>query len=1009
MFRGIAQRMTALWRALVAWIGSPGDWVNFRKLRTYVLWGFLAYTAIGFLAVPPLAKWQIRTALEERYERPVQFERLRINPFLMSVDAQGFAITEPTGESLVGFDRLFVRLRLSGILKWAWSFKVIRLEGATANLVRQSATETNFNVFFPPPDPEDVQDDAEPIRLIIGELDIRDAAATFTDQTRPTPFVTELGPMNATVRELSTLPGDASNDELVIVAEDNTRVEWSGDLSLSPFGSWGRVTGSGSYIPLVYRYFQDDVLFETPESQSDWSFDYVVETRDAGGLAFDVSDLSLSLEDLTVRSPSPAVDVVTLPELRIDGGAFSWPEQTVSASAVTLTGVQLDTWRDESGALFIDALIDPDTMGGQPDAAANGDSSAMDDWSISIDEFAIRDLSGRFEDRLPGEPVDLALADMDVVVKNITNQAGASMPLEATATLKSGGQATLNGAITVLPEPSATVQATGEGLVITPLQAYLREFLNIELDDGAVSFTVDVAAQNPQSITAKGAGKITAFSLRETGGDDPLVAWSEVAADQFEFSSSDQSLVISQIDIVEPFAKLIINEDLTTNIQQLLITQPDDATAADAAPDEVQVEDAPATGNEASDESAITVTIGRIRVTEGSADFADRSLPLPFSTNITSLDGEVTTLAQASSDPSRITLEGQVGEFGLAQVNGALTPFDPTQNTDINVLFRNIEISSWSPYTIKFAGREIARGAMDLNLEYIIDQGLLQGENNAVIRDIELGEQVDYPGAANLPLGLAIALLKDADGTIDVDIPVRGDVNDPEFQMGGVIRKAIFNLITGIVTSPFRLLGNLVGAEDADLDQIEFQPGSAELTPPEVEKLTKLSEALTLRPNLVLQIGGTYATELDQAALRTQRLDQRIETEIEARRAGGGDEVLTTLRRQVVEAMFVQRFPDEPLDSLQSSFLQPPTEDSRNARPVLDEQAYVNGLRDRLLAVEPVSDADLAQLAEQRADAIATQLLVEGSIATDRIQRVDLKSVEATDREWVPVKLDVTN
>jgi hypothetical protein len=254
-------------------------------------------------------------------------------------------------------------------------------------------------------------------------------------------------------------------------------------------------------------------------------------------------------------------------------------------------------------------------------------------------------------------------------------------------------------------------------------------------------------------------------------------------------------------------------------------------------------------------------------VSDAAADFADRSLPLPFDAKIAALNGEISTIATTSSEPSTVKMEGSVDEFGRVQVSGTVTPLDPAANTDIRVAFENVDMPKFSAYSIPFAGQEISSGRLDLDLGYAISEGALVGENRVVLRDFELGDKVEHPGAMSLPLGLAVALLKDPDGRIDLDVPVRGDVNDPEFKYGAVVAKALFNLITKIVTSPFALLGNLVGAEAGELEYLVFEPGRADLSPPEIEKAGKIAEALGLRPQLALQIGGVYAPDNDAAAL----------------------------------------------------------------------------------------------------------------------------------------------
>ena len=183
-------------------------------------------------------------------------------------------------------------------------------------------------------------------------------------------------------------------------------------------------------------------------------------------------------------------------------------------------------------------------------------------------------------------------------------------------------------------------------------------------------------------------------------------------------------------------------------------------------------------------------------------NFADLSLALPFATRVHELGGMVVGLGSDTATRATMKLDGRVDEFGLVTVDGALSAFHPKVFTDIAVLFRNVPMSLLAPYSVTFAGRRIAGGTMDLDLQYKIDRSALQGDNKVVLQQLRLGERVESPGAMRLPLDLAIAILSDAQGRIDIELPVRGNVDHPEFSYGHLIWQALVTVITKIATSP---------------------------------------------------------------------------------------------------------------------------------------------------------------------------------------------------------------
>ncbi len=232
-------------------------------------------------------------------------------------------------------------------------------------------------------------------------------------------------------------------------------------------------------------------------------------------------------------------------------------------------------------------------------------------------------------------------------------------------------------------------------------------------------------------------------------------------------------------------------------------------------------------------------------------------------------------------------LEGRVDPAGLARLDGALSPFAPKRFMDLRAVFRNVEMQPMSPYSATFAGRKIASGRVSLDLEYKIKNGKLEGNNKVLLDKFTLGERVESPNALNLPLDLAIALLTDAQGQINVAIPVSGDVNSPKFGYGNLIWQAIATVIKNIVTAPFRALGALFGGGAAKLDAIAFDPGSARVLPPELDKLKKVARALQQRPKLEVIVDGRYQEALDGEALRSEKVRRELAAEQKVKLAPG--------------------------------------------------------------------------------------------------------------------------
>ena len=443
------------------------------------------------------------------------------------------------------------------------------------------------------------------------------------------------------------------------------------------------------------------------------------------------------------------------------------------------------------------------------------------------------------------------------------------------------------------------------------------------------------------------------------------------------------------------------------------------------------------------------VTVARVKVSGGQMEFADLSLRPQFGTRMHELKGVITGL---STDPERVAkvqLDARVDKFGSARIRGQASVLQPDKLTEIEMAFRNLEMTSLSPYVVKFAGYEIASGKLSLDLQYKVRDSKLLGENKVVLNQMALGKKVESPDALDLPLDLALAVLKDSKGVIDIGLPVSGDLNDPKFDYGAVIAKAIGNVLGGIVTAPFRALAALFGGgSDAAIDTIDFEPGSAELAPPEQQKVETVARALLARPQLRLKVAPVFAADRDTPVLQSRTVRSEV-----ARGMGlslvpsedpGPIDAANPRAAAAIEAAFSARYAPAVLDLLkQRARVEEPTGAAPDpavapqvpasasagaavpaAAPVVIaggtppgkpavatapalEAGFHQRLLDRMIAEQVVSAQDLDALANRRADGIVQRLTVTDGVPAERVALAKAREVaDATDKV-VPLKLEL--
>jgi len=528
-----------------------------------------------------------------------------------------------------------------------------------------------------------------------------------------------------------------------------------------------------------------------------------------------------------------------------------------------------------------------------------------------------------------------------------------------------------NGQLQMSPVSGKLAVATRD-IDLRIAQAYLSPLVHLEVRSGllASELEVELKSTEPLAFSVRGSVDATQLHTLDTINNRDFVKWQRLQLSGLDYQHPS-SLAIERVDLSQPYARFIINPDLSTNINDLLVER------SEAGDDNAQAQDS---------SEPLAIRIGGIAIADGSANFADFSLRPPFVTAIQSLNGDIGTLDNREQKAASVNVAGKVGQYAPVSIKGSLTPFDPLQSLDIATSFRQVELTTLTPYSGKFAGYRIRKGRLNLDLHYRIEQGRLNAENKVVLEQLQLGEKVDSPDAVDLPVRLAVALLKDSKGTISIELPVQGNLNDPQFSVMPIVWQTLRNLVVRAAQAPFKFIAGLAGGSDADLSHVGFEPASSELDSEARKRLDTLASALKQRPALRLEVEGMSAAAVDGALLAEQRLQQEFrETQyrILQRR---GDKVPADASQIQVEAE------DEAalLEGIYRSRLkqQPPAEWRE-----LDDEERAAQMRKAVLDSWRDSAALLRRLSRERAAAIKGYL-VDVGLDSERVYLLDTGTTE---------------
>ncbi|MHA4870528.1 DUF748 domain-containing protein [Duganella sp. PWIR1] len=749
---------------------------------------------------------------------------------------------------------------------------------------------------------------------------------------------------------------------------------------------------------------------------------------------------SFAMDDVAMGSGSLAP--LKLARIGFDEASLDLSARTASVGRLYADGGQLDLSRDAKGQfLFMSALPGSGTAGpaarrttpavpaaperASTPASASGAGTAPARteaaWVAEVKSVELSKFGARYDDAATGIKVNLQ--DFNLKVRDASTDLKKPLTFDGGVSLREGGQLTAKGKL--VPSTGAVdTELKLSKLALAPVQPLLGKYVKLKIADGAINAqgrlrTGAGGSKADPALRYDGSFEVAQLSLNELDNDH-FAHWKSVRADKLALSLKPDLLDVAELRVVEPNAILMIENDRSMNAQRLLVEPPAATPAAQAAA-------APAAPAAAASEP-FPIRMRRVRVENGKLDFTDLSLRPQFAAKIYELNGVITGLSSKRDARSQIELDGRVDDFGMARVRGQLNPFVPADNTDLNVLFKNVDMVSASPYSMKFAGYKIAEGKISLDLQYKVRNNQLEGNNQIVLDKLTLGERIDSPDALKLPLELALAILKDSNGRIDLGIPVSGNMNDPSFSYGAVVWKALGNIMTKIVTSPFRALGNLFGVSGDKLEAVEFDAGSDVVLPPEREKLQQIAKILAKKPELKLAVPGAYNEANDGAALRAQALRRvvlaRAEIKLAANEQPGPLDIGQRKVRGALRDLYAERFGAAELEkqkkAAEGTAVADPAAASKKL-PVLqrlgkmvqgepqvaDATAFYDQLRERLEQSQPLDKDALPQLGSRRAAAVMA-VLKEAGVAPGAATAASPATADSDAGKPVGLKLELS-
>ncbi|VVD95629.1 DUF748 domain-containing protein [Pandoraea terrigena] len=874
-----------------------------------------------------------------------------------------------------------------------------------------------------------------PLDLMVGDVSLVNSKVRLTDERGPKPASLALENIQIGVKQFSTLGKDPATYDASLGIQSGGSLKAHGQFSLPAYNASGELEAQSialaALLPFAQGALAGDLKSGTIGVQAKFSAAFAPDKQPN----VQIEPATATLEKIEWLTGLKGDPPVKLAKAEAKLSRFDLGARQAVVDEVTVSGLQVSARRDKDGKINLLALTgdgQPKVAAGRAKglkarvgtergrhtsampakSTASSAPASAGGWQWKVGKVTLENASIGFEDRdVKGRPINATFAPLNVKVQGASQDMSKPLQLEISGTLNKKGVLNATGQVT--PQPlAADLQIKTQQLDLAAFDSYMSDQLNASIASALLSSngraTFAMKGNTPQA-TYRGDATLGNVRLLDKVTADDFMRWNALSVQQINLAvgSGKPNVQLGSIALSRFYARLIINANGRLNLADVVgnkeaaprsLTRANEgvplggatakppldaaASAVEAGqptaaetpvqkPGETTAQRGPGYG--AGKALPADVRIGRITLQGGNVNFTDNFVRPNYTANLTDIGGHIGAFGTATTEPAEVALQGKVNRNSPIGINGKINPLAPMAFVDLSAKADGIELTNLTPYSTKYAGYPIEKGKLTVDVHYLLDQAKLTANNHIFIDQLTFGDHVDSPTATNLPVRLAVSLLKNSRGEIDVDIPISGSLDDPQFSLGGVIFRAFVNLIVKAATAPFSLLASAFGGGDQELGYVEFAPGSARLAPESEKRLETLVKALTDRTALKLDIEGRVDPAKDTEGLRKVAVERAIKAQKVKAMVGKGESI---------DVDSVKVSPEERSKYLTAAYKAADFAKPRNmigfAKSLPDDEM------EKLMETNvKVGDDDLRALADRRAQRVRSWL--DGKIASDRL------------------------
>lgn len=771
-----------------------------------------------------------------------------------------------------------------------YQLSALSLERATLHYTKLPGGHSNFDALTAPAPP--THPPAKPTQVRIDTLTLQGSRLDYADLSGKAPARLSLENLHGTLRGVSTVAGPTGSVDMAgkMAGGDITA---NGKIDLVGNHYVGKVSlkqvALATLVPLAPPMLNGEITAG--------SIDADAQLQASWGSALNVhmEPAQASLNQFALRPKGSQATQVAWQSMHADIAKFDMAGGEARLNSLTLSGLKVDVRRLRNGQFDLASLMLPSKPAPRGTAA-----SPPFHWSVA--HFGLDDGTVNFkDDNATGKRAALAIKASKFGVDGLSDNMRQPIKLDLNGGI---GKGTYNVTGTVKPEPmNADLRVKTTRLDIAQFESLIRVPLNVRIVSAQLGLNgraryADHGTQ-PAHIAYQGQATLGRVRVLDKATDDELLHWNNLTASGMNVRMGEGAphVDIGALSLNDFYARVIVNATGRLNLSDVVanpaetapvsVTRAQDGSTPAPAPaaSTAQVaQAAPASASSAPAGPPPEIQIGQVTLSSGQLNYTDNFIKPNYTANITQLEGKVGAFGTAAGGPpAELNLNGKLDDNAPVDIAGSINPLAPVAFLDIKAKADGVELTHLSPYSGKYAGYPITKGRLTVDVHYLLDQGKLTADNHIFIDQLTFGDRIEGPGISHLPVKLAVALLKDSQGRIDVHVPVSGSLNDPQFSVGGLIWRAIGNLIAKAATAPFKLLASAFGGGGSgggqDLGYVEFAPGSSALTPDSTSRLEKIVKVLNDKPSLNLDIIGREDPAYDEKGLRHEMVEDLIRHE----------------------------------------------------------------------------------------------------------------------------------